>query len=352
MSQPTRACLPLGLVLISGIALSACSLPTRGPASDARQTPAALGSAVRGEITSASAINANDGSRYQRFTLPLPADSLIQFKLSGPLAGRLSLFDGDGQFLAASREDTDAAQLNHRVGAAGPYTVAVSGRDHLSFGPYQLSSAVLETRDSGTVNVGEAIAGWRNQSANLYSLQIDTAALYEITLRSNDFDALLRLNGNGQALEDDDGAGDLDARISAFLVPGIYRVEATAYESASSGLFTLDVRARELPSDMRLQNDGALNPGDSIAGVMTGNPNDYSLSLTQTTTLSIDMRSDDFDAYLELSGEGVALEDDDGGGDTHARISSTLPAGHYSLRARSYEPGSTGLFTLSLTATR
>ena len=66
-------------------------------------------------------------------------------------------------------------------------------------------------------------------------------------------------------------------------------------------------------------------------------------------TLSIDLVSDEFDAYLILQspmGETIA-EDDDGAGGKNARIVMTLPiTGRYTLLVNSYGPGETGAYQL------
>ena len=65
--------------------------------------------------------------------------------------------------------------------------------------------------------------------------------------------------------------------------------------------------------------------------------------------LTIDLISDEFDAYLILqspTGEMIA-QDDDGAGGTNARIVMTLPiTGSYTLLVNSYEPGETGAYRL------
>lgn len=65
------------------------------------------------------------------------------------------------------------------------------------------------------------------------------------------------------------------------------------------------------------------------------------------------LRSRDFDAYLAVGrmsgGEFESLEtDDDGGGDTDARVTITLPsAGVYTVRANTLGEGETGAYTLT-----
>lgn len=67
--------------------------------------------------------------------------------------------------------------------------------------------------------------------------------------------------------------------------------------------------------------------------------------------LSVTMRSDDFDAYLMVTGPGDFQEDNDDSGDdgTNAGLDLRLPAsGTYRITATSYEPGERGRYSLSL----
>ncbi|WP_444676762.1 hypothetical protein [Halomonas sp. E19] len=64
----------------------------------------------------------------------------------------------------------------------------------------------------------------------------------------------------------------------------------------------------------------------------------------------LDLHSKDFDAFLELEGEGLALSDDDGGGELNARISAHLAAGTYRTTARAYGNSESGHYTLLLSA--
>lgn len=71
-------------------------------------------------------------------------------------------------------------------------------------------------------------------------------------------------------------------------------------------------------------------------------------------TVTIDLASNAFDAYLFLLGPGFERappQDDDSGGHCNARLSVRLPrAGDYSIVVTSREPFATGPFALSVAA--
>jgi CHAT domain-containing protein len=79
----------------------------------------------------------------------------------------------------------------------------------------------------------------------------------------------------------------------------------------------------------------------------------HTFSGTAGETLTFDLVSDEFDAYLILespTGEWIA-QDDDGGEGTNARIVLTLPStGTYTLVVNTYGPGETGTYQLQVQA--
>jgi hypothetical protein len=97
--------------------------------------------------------------------------------------------------------------------------------------------------------------------------------------------------------------------------------------------------------------DAALEESDR--GEDDSGPSDaYSLALTAGQRIEVDMRSDDFDAYLELYApdspdEVIAADDDSFGEGTDARLRYTAPAdGIYTLRARAFADGALGTYSL------
>ena len=72
-------------------------------------------------------------------------------------------------------------------------------------------------------------------------------------------------------------------------------------------------------------------------------------------TITVDLESDDFDAYMFLRGPGISgersFQDDDGGGNCNARLTVAFPAdGAYEIDVNTAEHYATGSFTLSVTS--
>lgn len=79
----------------------------------------------------------------------------------------------------------------------------------------------------------------------------------------------------------------------------------------------------------------------------------YTLSLSAGQRIEIEMRSADFDTFLELYGPGedaiepVMIDDDGLGGGTDSLLRYTAPSdGTYTLRARAFSEGASGAYTL------
>jgi pre-peptidase len=80
----------------------------------------------------------------------------------------------------------------------------------------------------------------------------------------------------------------------------------------------------------------------------------WTIQASAGTTVTIDLESDDFDAYLFLRGPGISggrdFQDDDSGGNCNARLTATFPqTGSYEIDVNTAEHYATGSFTLSVT---
>ncbi|MGE0158001.1 MAG: hypothetical protein AB7T31_01245 [Gemmatimonadales bacterium] len=220
---------------------------------------------------------------------------------------------------------------------------------------------------------GRRIQVWRLDSSVGDALQVD--------LRSGDFDPYLYVVGPGlgEGLSDDDGGDGLNARLCLVVdEPGEYRVVASSLSSATGG-YTLEVRARPGVSDGPCPEEATAAPADvqDLADLPTegrtlavGVAGEGSLSASDPTVLgapaqawalegvagesrTVDLESDDFDAYLMVEGPGLDewLYDDDGAGRCNSRITIEFPAtGTYRVVASTLGSGA-GAYRLVATAT-
>lgn len=218
---------------------------------------------------------------------------------------------------------------------------------------------------------GRRVQAWGLAAAPGDELQLD--------LRSDDFDAYVYVVGPGlgSGLSDDDGGEDLDSRICVAIgEPGEYRVIASSL-SGETGTYTLEVRLRpgatsgtceedleeapEITDPAELPTEGrVLSVGDAMTGSLDADDPNYLGSPADAWVVpgragapfSVDLISEDFDAYLELEGDLLddVLSDDDGAGRCDARITLTFPAdGTYLLVVTTLGSG-TGSYRLVASA--
>lgn len=308
-------------------------------------SPLAVGQPVRGEITSADAMNWRDGSRSELYAISLAADEGVRFEVTGPLDAQLSLFR-DGELVQASAEGADDASLAVRAPRAGRYVLAVSGRDASAYGPYTLSATAMQVYAGGELAPGATITDWA-QSPRTIPLRITEPGMYRIRMASDDFDTVLSLEGEGVSLRSDDSEGS-NSMLTTQLAPGTYRLRASGFQDSIDGKYELSVASHALPEGVEPAVDGELVPGREVTALYQGQPVTYRLRLDGRHLLELDMRSNEIDPGLQLLGNGVELEDDDSGEQLDARIATVLEAGEYTVRASAFDAGA-GVFTLSAT---
>jgi serine protease Do len=205
---------------------------------------------------------------------------------------------------------------------------------------------------SRTVQDGRPAEAWR--------LQGTAGERVSVVMVSEDFDTYLYVLGPGLdgVLTDDDGAGNLDAKIDLTLpTGGPFTVVAAGLSSGNAGSYEIRV---EPPFDANtLATDGrSIDLGQTVTGSLldsdptvgdgrTGQAWAFAGITGQRVTIHL---SADYDTYLYLVGPGIGepLTDDDGGGGTNSQISTTLPgSGTFRIIASSYSSG-TGAYSLSV----
>ena len=194
-----------------------------------------------------------------------------------------------------------------------------------------------------------------------------------VDLTSDDFDANLVLadaSGNRLALNDD-GGENCNARLT-FVPPstGNYRVYANSSSQAELGDYRLSVAHGHAAaaSDSVCRGfgrvAGMIDVGQTITGTLTSDDPQLSsdstyferwiLPVKVNQAFTIDLISDDFDAYLLLTrsrGDKI-VDNDDGGGGCNARVVYTATDRHplrIVVNTASQPKRQTGRFTLRVT---
>jgi hypothetical protein len=292
-----------------------------------------------------------DSHRYT-FSVKKQAMAEIDLKSAdGMLDPMLELRSADGRVLGQDDDgggNRDAKIVQYLE--PGNYEVAAKAYQG-SMGRYRLSLNFMEVRPQEHTDITPGVTreGWIFPGKiHNYDLRLTRKSLVSIDAVTGDgrFDPMLSLqDAQGQALgNDDDGGGASNARLLTELGPGSYRVGVLGYGGNSSGKYSLSVRELEMK---------AIAPGETREGTLEDKGNHvYAFELRDTSIVTIDGKRADasqFDPYLTLiaAGKGLVARDDDGGGESNAKITSVLEPGRYFIALTGYN-NSTGRYALSL----
>jgi len=246
------------------------------------------------------------------------------------------------------------------------------------------------------IAVGETINGTLTSSDSLYPdnsyfkfYQFTAPAGRPVTidLMSDDFDPVLIVRGSDldASIINDDGGPGCYSRISrTFPSTGPYRilVNTTNSPERQTGRFSLtitdgskpiqegsaaagDCSSRSASSsstggaprsiDVGQSEEGSLSRSDVLLSSDSTYAQAWTIQGVQGTTVTIDLESDAFDAYLFLRGPGISggrdFQDADGGGNCNARLTATFPqTGSYEIVVNTEGHYATGDFNLSVTS--
>lgn len=125
---------------------------------------------------------------------------------------------------------------------------------------------------------------------------------------------------------------------------GRYTIAVSGIDAGAYGPYTL--RA----SEVEAYDGRVLAVGASISDWVDA-PRRLPLRIDDAGIYTVELQSDDFDAFLQLDGPGVSLSNDDGGDGTNARISARLAPGDYTLTASAYgNERVSGMYRLTVAA--
>lgn len=383
-----RGALAFGL---PALAAAGCALPLLEP-----------GRTIAEQLTPAD-LAFQDGSYYREFAFRgTRGDTITALLWSDDFDAMLVLAEWRGRVLA--EDDDGGGNCNARLTYVVPrnrfyslYATSSSGSELGSFrlelrrGAPPAPPADTTCRGfgevRGTVLLGQTVRGGLDPGDPFlrdstyferWTLPVTPGRPFTVDLQSADFDpylVLIRSRGEEFAADDDGGPGcgarlwymAEDARplrviVSSSNVPpwqtGMYSLQVTAGSLARDS--AMDCRFG-LAAPGRARRASVIEIGQRAAGALT---TDDALLAQDSTyaqwwtvrgsaghTVTIDLVSEAFDAYLMVTGPRLEapLEDDDSGGGCHARITLSFPAsGDYEIIVNATEPHATGPFTLSV----
>ena len=251
---------------------------------------------------------------------------------------------GSGNAARVELAVSDGEELRISVGHADSELAGARFTDYVVVARYSETGSALsvgssvrgELSSDDETDAEESFIDW-------YDLALSEGTRVAVTLSSSDFDTYLRLQlPDGRLLENDDEGMGTDSGLS-FPVRegGTARVGVTSYGFRSPVTYVLEVRES-------LQQ--SLEAGDLFQGDLEGREDVYLLTGTPGERIMIELRSEAFDTYLELTDpEGAYLYNDDAEGFSTSRITYTMGESGEATVTVSAFSDSTGPYELEAT---
>lgn len=366
-------------------AASAMTLVLAAPAHAQAQRTINVGQTLSGALSTDDP-KAEDQSFYDDYSLRLNAGQGVEIvQSSAAFDSFLLIGQGTGSAFTSSATDDDGAggqdaRLRFTAKEAGLYTVRVNALNADMSGPYSLRVASYTAPPApvakplamgATVSGALADGGGRLEDGDkLYDVYTFTGKKGDriaLSTVSSVFDSLVQLgrttDGAFESIsEDDDSGGEKNARLLTILPDdGTYTVRVVGFDKDAKGAYTLKLET--LPPAGAAPRPKAVRKGQITRGELTDRSAQfdefraydyYSIRGRAGETVTIILRSETFDAYLDvgvLSPGGFASvkSDDDSGGDTNAKVEFTFQtSGTVVIRTSSLHGGKIGAFSLSV----
>ncbi|WP_306169399.1 hypothetical protein [Halomonas sp. MMSF_3323] len=282
------------------------------------------------------------GFQPNAYTLDIEQPSEVTIALSSSAFDTQLYLEGNGVSLS---DDDGGGGTNSRLSEVlepGSYRIEVASYSGVASGMFRLETDVTafdgEMRNSGELQQGETVRGMVGASGvNQYSFTLEDAAEVTLEMNSSAFDAMLGLRGEGIDTSDDDGGSGTNSRISAILEAGTYSVDARSF--SGSGTYSLSLS--QTPFSGELRSEGEIHTGETLYGQLDASGRlNYQLVVEEAGVISIETQSDAVDTLLELEGEGVFFQDDDGGStQLGSLIETRLEPGVYDVTVSGYGGG-------------
>ncbi len=311
---------------------------------------------VIGELTTASGRNFKDGSYLDVLVLRSAGQETVDVRVeSDDFDTYLTLVSPAGEVLDANDyvqplgDAFDAARVRTYLPEAGTYLVVVSGYGPTDLGRYTVTRTrfVAPPKVVVDVDVPGRYAGYLEEmAADMLWITVDAPTTVRATLRSVDFDTVLEVyDGRGRFVDANDDFDGTDSRLVLDLEPGRYEFLVKGYWEDASGAYAFDVDVYQRPPRVEVDVDA---PGAREGFLAPDAVDTYVLRLAAPTTVTVDVRSVAFDAYLEAYDADrywIDANDDFEGSD--ARLVLDLGPGTTYFEVSSFWSSDTGEYTIS-----
>jgi hypothetical protein len=309
---------------------------------------------VDGELATTSGQNFKDGSFLDVLVVRSAGEEVVELRVeSHDFDTYLTLVAPDGTLLDVNDDVWDgdapyASRLRTYLREPGAYLLVVSGFGPSDLGRYTVTRSVFVAPDKVVVDaeVPGFYAGYlHEQMADMYWITLSEDTTVVATLRSPDFDTVLEVYGSdGRRVADNDDFDGTDSRVIVELPAGRYEFLVKGYWDEASGAYTLAFDVGEAPHVAVVEVPW---PGSYEGWLAPGAYDTYVLTLTAAATVTVDVRSTEFDTYLDAydaNGSWIDANDDFDGSDS--RLTLHLEPGRYEFDVSAYGDFSSGAYTV------
>jgi len=209
----------------------------------------------------------------------------------------------------------------------------------LAAGPARALSLNAET--SGEITTSAPINYSDGTRSQLYTLQLAAGQAVQLTLEG-------ALKGSLSVFHRDTLISRTESEDECCTKLSMRADKAGQYVVAVSGADARAFGPYQLSAEPIAAYDGKPLTGDSrITDWLRNGDKSYTLQVAQPGLYTIDLESNEFDTRLLLSGNGLSLEDDDGGQHLNSRLLAPLKPGSYTVTAAGFSDAS-GAFYLNI----
>jgi len=311
---------------------------------------------VIGELTTASGRNFKDGSYLDVLVLRSGGQETVDVRVeSDDFDVFLTLVSPAGEVLDMNDYVQpgvgafDAARVRTFLPEAGAYLVVVSGYGPSDLGRYTVTRTrfVAAPKVVVDVDVPGRHDGYLNEmAADMLWITLEGPATVVAELRSSEFDTILEVyDGRGRFVDANDDFDGTDSRLVLDLDAGRYEFLVKGYWEDAFGAyaFTVDYYERPLRVEVDVDAPGVFEGYLAIDAIDT-----YVVRLGAAATVTVDLRSNDFDAYLEAYDADLFwLDANDDFMGSDARLVLELEAGTYVFEASSFWSTDAGTYTIT-----
>ncbi len=310
---------------------------------------------VDGALTTDDGQNFKDGSFVDVFVLHSTGDETVEVRVdSGDFDTYLSLFAPDGT-LMMSNDDAQIgpAMFSSRVRVylpeRGTYLVVVSGYGPSDLGRYTVARDLYVPPPKVVVDAafpGRYEGFLADGGADSYWVELTEAASVVASLRSIDFDTVLEVYGeDGAQLAYNDDFDGTDSQVVIDLPAGRFEFLVTGFFEDASGSYALEFASFAGTVVDRIEVGG---PGTYEGILAPGGVATYVVNLNASATITVGLRSSDFDTYLEAyDAEGTWIDTNDDFEGSDSQLTLTLDPGTYEFDVSAFGAFSSGTYAVT-----